>query len=66
VQFWRISEFGGLTGGGLTRGTCIGVRITAVSVSPLAYLKNQMSIFHEIFCTCYLYSWLCRLLTTVQ
>jgi len=35
-----------------------------LSVCPLAHLKNRVSKFHHIFCTCYLWPW--RDLTTTQ
>ena len=37
-----------------------------LSVCPLAYLKNHTSTFHQIFCTCYLLSWLCLPLTAMR
>jgi len=35
-------------------------------VFPLAYLKNRMSVLHEIFCTCYLWPWLDPSLMAMQ
>jgi len=37
-----------------------------LSVCPFAYLKDNMSTFHQILCTCYLLPWLYRPMTTVQ
>jgi len=34
-------------------------------ICPLAYLKNYMSKFHQIFCICYLWQWLSPELTEV-
>ena len=38
----------------------------SLSICPLACLKYHMSKVHEIFCTCYLWSWLSSLLATMQ
>jgi len=35
-------------------------------VSPLAHLENHMSKFHEIFCACYLCTWLSLLPTAMR
>jgi len=37
-----------------------------LSVSLLAYFRNHMFKLHEIFCACYLWSWLGPSLTTMQ
>ena len=37
-----------------------------LSVCLLAYLRNHTSIFHPIFCTCYLWPWLGSPLTALQ
>jgi len=37
-----------------------------LSVCPLLYIKNQIFKFHQIFCTCYLWLWLCHALTAIQ
>jgi len=47
------------------RSFAISVRV-CLSVCPLTYLKNDMSQYHKIFCTCYLWPWLGPPLTTVQ
>jgi len=35
-------------------------------ICPLSHLKNSMSKFRQIFCTCYLWSWLDPLLTEMR
>jgi len=51
--------------GKVFRSACLCV-CHCMSVCPLAYLKNHMSTFHDIFCTGFLWPWLGSTRTTVQ
>jgi len=54
---------------GVVQSIVIGVSVCLsvfLYVCSLAYLKNYMSVLHEIFCTCYLWLWLGPPLTAIQ
>jgi len=44
----------------------ISMYVCLLSVYPLACLRNHVSKFHEILCTCYPWLWLGSSLTTMQ
>jgi len=48
------------------RGAKYGIEHVCLCVSAVAYLKNNVSRLHKIFCRCYMWPWLSPALITVQ